>query len=76
MSGYQTGGFPSNQSFVHFDKGITLVGGLADKPCLVGAIREEDLVPMSIQEAIEQSDRRFAAIVQGIVNGAKKSGAV
>lgn len=73
MSGYQTGGFPSNQSFVHFDKGITLVGGLADKPCSV-VIREEDLVPLSIQEAIEQSDRRFAAIIQGIVDRAKESG--
>lgn len=76
MSVYQTGGFPSNQSFVHFDKGITIVGGLADKPCLVGAIREEDLVPMSIQEAIEQSDRRFATIIQSITDGMKESGAV
>lgn len=76
MSVCQTGGFPSNQSFVHFDKGITLVVGMADKPCLVGAIREEDLVPMSIQEAIEQSNRRFAAIIQSITDGMKESGAV
>lgn len=76
MNDYQTGGFPSNQSFVHFDKGITLVGGMADKPCLVGAIREEDLVPMSIREAIEQIDSRVAAIVQETVDRAKKRGVV
>lgn len=72
----QSGGFPNYEPLVHFDKDVTLAGGLADKPCIVGAIREEDFVPRSIQEAVEQSNRRFFAILQGILDGMKESGAV
>lgn len=58
------------------DDRITVVGGLTDKSGIVGAIRVEDLIPITIQEAIESSNMRFAAIVQGIVDGMKEIGAV
>lgn len=67
----QSGGFSEFSPFAHFDEGITLVGGLSDNPCCVGAIRKEDLICTD-----EKINDRFSSIVQSIVDGMKESGAV
>lgn len=71
MKKLQAGGFPKNRLLVHGDNGITLVGGLADKHCAVGAIREEDLIIVN-----EKMEKRINEAVRRILDGTKEGGAV
>lgn len=52
---------------VHGDNGITFVGGLADKHCAVGAIREEDLIIVN-----EKMEKRINEAVRRILDGMKE----